>query len=288
MANLLRHRFVSAKTDGGDPSQVQPSHWNDGHLFLGGSAGDLLQRDPADGVYGANFVPPSTFQMVTSGGGLTLSPEPQAHYVAFYMSALSDFHGVAPSSGAAFRPGTRLRMWNIGAGPIRLLHYSSSVPSYARFYNVGGDQYLGSASSRTGGSVEYVYRNIWEMVACEQGNAMPLGLTTANCQTFSCSTIFSEFYQAGREVHLRMYFQPAVVAGPVGALKVAGFPWVFRDNPMPLYAVTNSPTGTPGHWGPCFAQVVNSGTAIDFYPANFGTWGAGNYYVAFDGTLTIQ
>ena len=59
MANLVKHRFVSAKTDGADASQVQPSNWNDGHVFAGGNAGDLLTRDPTDATYGAKWEPPA-------------------------------------------------------------------------------------------------------------------------------------------------------------------------------------------------------------------------------------
>lgn len=55
MANVLKHRFASAKSDGADASQVQPSHWNDGHLFTGGNAGDVLTRDPADANFGAKW-----------------------------------------------------------------------------------------------------------------------------------------------------------------------------------------------------------------------------------------
>jgi hypothetical protein len=50
---ILDHRFKSAKADGADASQVQPSHWNDGHLFTGGARGDVLARDPTDAQYGA-------------------------------------------------------------------------------------------------------------------------------------------------------------------------------------------------------------------------------------------
>lgn len=53
MANVLAHRFVSAKADGTDPTMIQPSNWNDGHKFTGGAAGQFLMRDPTDATYGA-------------------------------------------------------------------------------------------------------------------------------------------------------------------------------------------------------------------------------------------
>jgi hypothetical protein len=55
MANVLTHRFTSPKADGADGTQVQPSHWNDGHKFIGGNAGDLLVRDPTDATFGAKW-----------------------------------------------------------------------------------------------------------------------------------------------------------------------------------------------------------------------------------------
>jgi len=69
MANILKHRFVSGKSDGPDPTQIQPSNWNDGHLFAGGNAGDLLTRDPTDPNYGAKWtaapvVPPLAGQWI--------------------------------------------------------------------------------------------------------------------------------------------------------------------------------------------------------------------------------
>src|SRR5262245_38261688 len=58
MSNVLKHRFVSGKADGPDPSQIQPSHWNDGHAFSGGNAGEYLARDPSDPTFGATWVGP--------------------------------------------------------------------------------------------------------------------------------------------------------------------------------------------------------------------------------------
>lgn len=55
MTDILKHRFSSAKADGSDAGQVQPSHWNDGHKFQGGALGDLLQRDTADPTFGAKW-----------------------------------------------------------------------------------------------------------------------------------------------------------------------------------------------------------------------------------------
>jgi len=80
MANLLKHRFVSAVTDSVDATKVQPSHWNDGHAFSGGIGGNPLVRDPTDASYGAAwggnvtetgnviFSPDNTYDIGQSGG----------------------------------------------------------------------------------------------------------------------------------------------------------------------------------------------------------------------------
>jgi hypothetical protein len=57
MSKTLDHRFRSSKADGPDPTQVQPSAWNDGHQFTGGANGNVLIRDTADPAYGATWYP---------------------------------------------------------------------------------------------------------------------------------------------------------------------------------------------------------------------------------------
>jgi hypothetical protein len=81
MANVLKHRFPSAKADGADATQIQPSHWNDGHAFSGGNAGDVLTRDPTDASYGAQWqalpIPPEpTTTVITANKGIDTSTVP--------------------------------------------------------------------------------------------------------------------------------------------------------------------------------------------------------------------
>lgn len=75
MANLVKHRFVSAKSDGPDVTQVQPTNWNDGHVFTGGNAGDVLTRDPIDAAFGARWAKPSD-SLVWSDRGVDVSSVP--------------------------------------------------------------------------------------------------------------------------------------------------------------------------------------------------------------------
>lgn len=45
MANVVKHKFTSAKPDSGDSTLVSSTEWNDEHAFAGGSDGQVLERD---------------------------------------------------------------------------------------------------------------------------------------------------------------------------------------------------------------------------------------------------
>ena len=68
MPKIVTHRFQSPKTDGADPTQIQPSNWNDGHLLIGGVAGDVLTRDPTDATFGGKWVTPTPGAPLPGGG----------------------------------------------------------------------------------------------------------------------------------------------------------------------------------------------------------------------------
>ena len=55
MTDVLKHRFTSPKIDGSDTQQVQPSHWNEGHKFQGGTHNQVLLRDTTDAQFGARW-----------------------------------------------------------------------------------------------------------------------------------------------------------------------------------------------------------------------------------------
>ncbi|HEX7162146.1 MAG TPA: hypothetical protein VF223_13035 [Trebonia sp.] len=59
MPNTTKHKFQSAKPDGLDNTLVQPSDWNEEHVFTGGSDGTLLMRDDSqsDGAAWVNGLP---------------------------------------------------------------------------------------------------------------------------------------------------------------------------------------------------------------------------------------
>ncbi len=117
MANVLKHRFASGKADGPDATQVQPSNWNDGHLFSGGNAGDLLTRDPTDASYGAAWQarnPPggnlgdllSRDASVATYGAKWIAPPAAPGVWATVPFNAANFAGVAPL------------VWTIGSAAI--------------------------------------------------------------------------------------------------------------------------------------------------------------------------
>mgnify|MGYP001577519751 FL=1 len=68
MANVLKHKFVSAVADVGDTTKVRPSaNWNDEHLFAGGAAGKVLGWDAAETDKVAWQIPPPTFNYTFNG-----------------------------------------------------------------------------------------------------------------------------------------------------------------------------------------------------------------------------
>lgn len=68
MSNLLVHPFVSAKSDTADATLVQPSNWNDGHKFTGGSHGNVLMRDTSDTTYGASWIANANNAVLSTNG----------------------------------------------------------------------------------------------------------------------------------------------------------------------------------------------------------------------------
>lgn len=58
MSNILLHKKHIDTTlypDSGDATKFQPSDYNDGHVFTGGTNGQVVVRDTSDVTYGAKF-----------------------------------------------------------------------------------------------------------------------------------------------------------------------------------------------------------------------------------------
>ncbi len=56
-ACLIKHVFTSAIPDGPDPTQIQPSNWNDCLRVVNGAPGQYLLFDPTDATYGVKWAP---------------------------------------------------------------------------------------------------------------------------------------------------------------------------------------------------------------------------------------
>ncbi len=67
-AVVLKHAFVSAKSDGPDTTLVRPSNWNAGIKVTGGADGQKFIRDSA-ATDGASFVDPETINFTNNSGG---------------------------------------------------------------------------------------------------------------------------------------------------------------------------------------------------------------------------
>lgn len=120
MSNVLAHLFASAKTDGADATQVQPSNWNAGHAFSGGALGSILYRDTGDATYGAAWLAGATGVLTWSGAGVaptvTASPSLTRLHLSSYVESVEEAEPAAPSAN-----GYRLFAKDNGSGKTQLM-----------------------------------------------------------------------------------------------------------------------------------------------------------------------
>jgi len=286
MANVVKHRFVSAKTDGADASQVQPSHWNDGHLFTGGNAGDLLTRDPTDATFGAKWARASRVTSWTGTGTPSIAADGSANFLVVNSSVDAALHGVAPVSGA-FVDGTRLDILNIGTGTVVLVNTSASVAN-GKFLNHSSGQFatqIKAADAAGGGTAAYIWNGgYWRMVAHEQCGPLSLAFTNANFAGFTATTPVQDFYLHGRDARIRFNANTTVPA-QVGSLGITGWPFTFA--PGSGHVLPMLTAGTPTHPGWGIDIVVPSAARLDLYLSTSAPWPAGSYTVIFDVTIPI-
>lgn len=177
MANIVKHRFVSAKTNGPDATQIQPSNWNDGHLFTGGAADDLLTRDPTDATFGAKWGPGITVITDTSPSGI------YNDYVLPGRGANTYWHWVGASASltltgiAGGQIGHRLTIKNISNYPIFLPSGHTGSAASNRFYNPVSS---GPTPLATQGYATYVYTGVWVLIGHEQGGPITAPFAAGN------------------------------------------------------------------------------------------------------------
>lgn len=78
---ICAHTFVSAIADGSFPTMVQPSNWNSGHTYSGGSHGSVLARDTVTG--GASSSEGASWIQPAGAGSVLTSPSSSALPVWF-------------------------------------------------------------------------------------------------------------------------------------------------------------------------------------------------------------
>ena len=150
MSNVLKHRFTSPKLDGPDATQVQPSAWNDGHQFSGGTDGQMLVRSTADATFGAAWATvkhPEIWQFLD----VSLQPLPTVHHDVFFNLLGSANVRITPASDGDVEitgivgpttpyEGQMLNLIFFANLPrkLTLYHYDSRSTAPARFFLPGG------------------------------------------------------------------------------------------------------------------------------------------------------
>jgi len=162
MSDTLHHRFTSAVADSADPTLIQPSNWNDGHVFSGGSAGNMLVRDPTDATYGAKWVPGSVAIVTISTTGVVNDYALGANGTLRCSNAsLLTLTGVQ-----AGLDGQLLRITAL-VSQVDLPHNDTRSLAANRFANQGSS----TVSVRPGGSATYQYAGtIWRLVSATGTN----------------------------------------------------------------------------------------------------------------------
>jgi hypothetical protein len=286
MANVLKHRFASAKADGGDATQVQPSNWNDGHLFTGGTEGDVLTRgDLAD--YGALWVAPLSPLTFTGGGWPVLATTPTSFVVLLNSASDQVLHGAQPASGT-FKTGARLQFVNVGTGTFTLVPFSTNIPD-GRFANVsaavGATRLKGVVpGTSVGGAATYIWTGThWFMVGHEQGGALTLGFSNANFAGFTAPTIYQQdFYLHGRDAHVRLVVD-ANVGASTQALGITGWPFTFTATALVLMSLRNE----SGAYVNLISLVRSGGLWLDVYRPDLQQWAVATHTLHIDITVSI-
>jgi hypothetical protein len=305
MANLVKHRFSSGKTDGPDASQVQPSHWNDGHAFTGGAAGDVLTRDPTDATYGAKWVTPAPVvppvtAIVYDGTITPFIVLPAGSAVLVDVTAVSPtritIHGITVNVDT--KVGTRVTIRVQGSGDILLAHQSASAPSNGAFLNwitsgptplACGNLLDGTTSGGgSGASASYVFDGArWRLVAHEQGRPLKVPYNAGSfvgCTIPAGNLSVYDYYIHGTDAHVRAFLVGASVPAPVASIVVAGWPFTFiPGSTVPVPSITSI-----GGYGFCFTRASSDLTGIKFEKTDFSNWAAGTFDFAFDITVPIR
>ena len=269
MANLLKHRFVSAKGDGADPTQIQPSHWNDDHVLAGGSQGYLLQRDGAD-PNGASWVQPGggVTVLITTATGVQTSFNPAP---GIYNTTIIKCQNAANLEIRSFAPtlqppyiGQRIRVECYGVR-VDFRHLDAGSPAGTRLIL----QATAGATILFGvyGWAEFVYfDNAWVLTGHEQGAWVSQGYSAVNyfavgggSWTVDPADVLTQaFVLQGRTLTIQFSFvNTVVVAAPALAfLMPAGYISILGK--LFVIPIVVNDVGAAGLTGG-FAQIDGTG-----------------------------
>jgi hypothetical protein len=201
MSNVLAHRFVSARADGADATQVQPSHWNDGHKFTGGAADELLVRDPTDTNFGAKWVASPSVVNLTASGLITGRDVTRISstatgtqndwnpgivkgttYIEWAGASALTVTGIA----GGFEGSVLIFKAAGAAAPATFAHASASSAVGARFSNIASS---GPTPVANLGYAIWVHNGTyWVLVSHDQGSWITPAFSAANYTAFSAGT----------------------------------------------------------------------------------------------------
>lgn len=270
MTDVLKHRFVSPRADGADPTQIQPSYWNDGHKFQGGTAGQVLTRDPTDANFGAAWTslvapvsPVSTFIASTTTGtvndwvpGSGLGP---AHTLIQWSGAAN----LTITGLAAGAVGKMVTIVSVSNFVISLPHASTGSVTANRLFNIATSAPMPIAY---GGYATYFFNgSTWLMIGHDQGAALtPVFVasdytaTGSMTWTLAAGDVSGMFYQLrGRMLWVGMAVASTTVGGTPNIALVRTIPGGFTAAGQVDGAMAYIDSGTPasGLWRAVSTQL---------------------------------
>ena len=282
MSNVVTHRFASAKSDGADATQIQPSHWNDGHKFIGGAAGDVLTRDPTDATYGAKWAPAGIPLVVSNNDTGTADNWAPAGLSASANGVIlwGGSGNLLVSGFAGGVPGRVITLKNRGSGVVSFAFNSGSSGTGNKLFNFVSS---GHTPVALDGIAQYIYLGAvgtggWYLFAHEQGSwIVPphvAGNYTAGAGswTVDAGDVTSLAYRLSGKTLMVSYFLSTTsvsVSSPDLRIGIPGGYTASRLQQTIVHARNNG-----GTYAPSIARV-NSGSVITLWSnADFGAWAA--------------
>jgi hypothetical protein len=250
MANVVKHRFLSAKTDGADLTQVQPSHWNDGHLFTGGAAGDLLMRDPTDPTFGAAWHPRGASKYIINGDSGAQSNWAPAGFDS--ATSVIYWNGTAPATIHGLAGGINGQVVTIknhssNGSILTFPYYSATALPENRFVNNASS---GATQIAAEGSITFllaVAAGPWFLLAHEQGAWITPPFSAADYGGWAVAAgqvTLARYRLSGRTLQWSLYISGASLASPAAVSRsIFGG---FTTPPAAYFAFVHSVSDSAG------------------------------------------